>query len=173
MEDGEAKRLVIKDSGIGMNETELIASLGTIAQSGAREFLQKLEDGDDVNPADVIGQFGVGFYSVFMVADEIRVISRSYRLEDEAAVWISEGGDSFRVETADKSDRGTEIHITLKKDAEEFASEWKLKQVIKSTQILCAILFTLVKIRLINRNLCGVNPHQVWRLRSTKNSISR
>ena len=131
VEEGEAKRLIIKDSGIGMNETELIANLGTIAQSGAREFLRKLEDGDDINPADVIGQFGVGFYSVFMVADEVRVISRSYRLEDEAAMWISEGGDSFRVETAVKNDRGTEIHITLKKEAEEFASEWKLKQVVK------------------------------------------
>ena len=129
--EDEAKRLVIKDSGIGMNGAELVANLGTIAQSGAREFLSKLEDGGEIDASDVIGQFGVGFYSVFMAASEVRVISRSYRQGDEAAVWISQGGDSFSVETADKSDRGTEIHITLKNDTDEFASEWKLKQIVK------------------------------------------
>jgi molecular chaperone HtpG len=131
VEEGEAKRIVIRDSGIGMTEAELIQNLGTIAQSGARDFLSKIDEGQEIDPSDVIGQFGVGFYSVFMVSDEVRVISRSYQKEAQAAVWISEGGDSFRVETADKSDRGTEIHIILKKDAEEFASDWKLKQIIK------------------------------------------
>jgi molecular chaperone HtpG len=131
VEEGEAKRIVIKDSGIGMTEAELIQNLGTIAQSGARDFLSKIDEGQEIDPSDVIGQFGVGFYSVFMVSDEVREISRSYQKEAQAAVWISEGGDSFRVETADKSDRGTEIHIILKKDAEEFASDWKLKQIIK------------------------------------------
>jgi molecular chaperone HtpG len=131
VEEGEPKKLVIKDSGIGMTEEELVANLGTIAQSGAREFLHKLDDGQEIDVSDVIGQFGVGFYSVFMVADEVRVVSRSYRPEASAAAWISDGGDAFRVEAAEKSDRGTEIHITLKKDAEEFASEWKLKQIIK------------------------------------------
>jgi molecular chaperone HtpG len=129
--EGEAKKIIVKDSGIGMTEAELVTNLGTIAQSGAREFLKKLEEGTEINAADVIGQFGVGFYSIFMVADEVRVVSRSYMPEASAAAWVSDGGESFRVETAEKSDRGTEIHITLKKDAEEFASEWKLKQIIK------------------------------------------
>lgn len=124
------KQLIIKDSGIGMTREELEQNLGTIAQSGAREFLAKIGSGQ-LDPSDVIGQFGVGFYSVFMVADEVRVISRSYRLDAEPAMWISDGGDQFRIEPATKPDRGTEIHISLKKDADEFAQAWKLRQVIK------------------------------------------
>lgn len=128
--ENEPKKLIIKDSGIGMTHDELITNLGTIAQSGAREFLAKLSEGQ-VDPGDVIGQFGVGFYSVFMVADEVRVVSRSYHKEAEAAAWVSDGSDQFRLEPATKTDRGTELHITLKKDAEEFAQTWKLRQIIK------------------------------------------
>ncbi len=130
VEEGEKKRIVIKDSGIGMNEAELVQNLGTIAQSGAREFLERVRAGEE-EVSDIIGQFGVGFYSVFMVADEVRVVSRSYRLDDEPAAWISDGGESYRVETAEKSDRGTEIQIILKEDADEFANEWKLRQTVK------------------------------------------
>ncbi|MCI0393853.1 MAG: molecular chaperone HtpG [Chloroflexi bacterium] len=130
VEDGEVKRLVVKDSGIGMTREELVQNLGTIAQSGAREFLDKVKEGE-ASPGEIIGQFGVGFYSVFMAADEVRVVSRTFRPDAEAAAWISQGDDQFRVEPADKSDRGTEIHITLKKDAGEFASEWKLRQIVK------------------------------------------
>lgn len=129
-DEGEPKKIIVKDSGLGMTRDELIRNLGTIAQSGAREFLAKISAGD-VDPGDVIGQFGVGFYSVFMVADEVRVVSRSYQLEAEAAAWVSDGSDSFYLEPAEKSDRGTEIHITLKKEAEEFANEWKLRQIVK------------------------------------------
>lgn len=128
--EGEPKKLIIKDSGLGMTEEELIRNLGTIAQSGAREFLAKISQGD-IDPGDVIGQFGVGFYSVFMVADEVRVVSRSYLPEAAAAAWISDGSETFHIEPADKSDRGTEIHVTLKKDAEEFDNEWKLRQIVK------------------------------------------
>lgn len=130
VDEGEPKQIIIKDSGIGMTRDELIHNLGTIAQSGAREFLSKVGE-SDLDPSDVIGQFGVGFYSVFMVADEVRVVSRSYQKDAEAAAWVSDGSESFRVEAAEKTDRGTELHITLKKDAEEFASEWKLRQIIK------------------------------------------
>jgi HSP90 family molecular chaperone len=70
-----------------MNQAELVQNLGTIAQSGAREFLERVKEGEE-DVSDIIGQFGVGFYSVFMVADEVRVVSRSYRPEDEAAVWM-------------------------------------------------------------------------------------
>lgn len=126
----EPKKLIIKDSGIGMTRAEMETNLGTIAQSGARAFIEKIGAGQ-LDPSDVIGQFGVGFYSVFMVADEVRVVSRSYYLDGEAWAWISDGGENFTIEPADKTDRGTEIHITLKKDAAEFAQAWKLKQVIK------------------------------------------
>jgi molecular chaperone HtpG len=126
----EPKRLIIKDTGLGMTRDELVQNLGTVAQSGAREFLAKVGAGQ-LDPSDLIGQFGVGFYSVFMVADEVRVVSRSYRKEAEAAAWVSQGGEEFRIEPADKTDRGTEIHITLKSDANDFAQSWKLRQVIK------------------------------------------
>jgi molecular chaperone HtpG len=131
VEDGEPKRIVIKDSGIGMTKEELVTNLGTIAQSGAREFIAKMGEDQSLDPSDVIGQFGVGFYSIFMVADEVRVVSRSYKKRAKAAAWISDGSESFRIEPAEKEDRGTEIHITLKKDAEDFANEWKLKQIVK------------------------------------------
>ena len=130
VEEGEAKRIIIKDSGIGLNQAEMIQNLGTIAQSGAREFLERVQEGEQ-DVSDIIGQFGVGFYSVFMVADKVRVISRSYRADDEAAVWESDGSESYQLETAEKSDRGTEIHIFLKEDADEFANEWKLRQIVK------------------------------------------
>jgi len=128
--EGEPKRLVVRDSGIGMTRDELIANLGTIAQSGAREFLAGVSAGQ-FNAADLIGQFGVGFYSVFMVADEVRVVSRSYRKDAEPVAWISDGSDRYRIEPADKAERGSEIHITLKPDAAEFAQTWKLREVVK------------------------------------------
>ena len=124
------KQLVIKDSGVGMTRDELITNLGTIAQSGARDFLSKLSAGQ-LNSDDLIGQFGVGFYAVFMVADEVRVVSRSYQKDAEAAAWVSDGGEQYRIEPAEKADRGTEVHITLKPDAAEFAQAWRLRQVIK------------------------------------------
>jgi molecular chaperone HtpG len=126
----EPKKLVIKDTGIGMTRAEMEVNLGTIAQSGAREFLATVGTGK-LDPSDLIGQFGVGFYSVFMVAERVRVVSRSYHKEGEAFTWTSEGGDEFRIEPAEKTDRGTEIHITLKPDADEFAQAWKLREVIK------------------------------------------
>jgi molecular chaperone HtpG len=128
--EGEPKKLVIKDTGIGMTRAEMEENLGTIAQSGAREFLARVGSGQ-FDPSEMIGQFGVGFYSVFMVADEVRVVSRSYHKEGEAFAWTSDGGEQYRIEPADKTDRGTEIHITLKPDADEFAQAWKLRQVIK------------------------------------------
>jgi molecular chaperone HtpG len=109
--DQEARTLTVADTGIGMNREELIQNLGTIAQSGARAFLESLEA--DQRPADVIGQFGVGFYSVFMVADEVRVTSRSYRPQDTAWTWVSRGENTFTIEEAAKPDRGTSIEIQL------------------------------------------------------------
>jgi molecular chaperone HtpG len=128
--EGQPRQIVIKDSGIGMTHDEIVRNLGTIAQSGAREFMEKLNEGQ-MDPNDVIGQFGVGFYSVFMVAQRARVISRSHQREAEAVVWSSDGSDRFQVEPAEKADRGTEITITLKPDAAEFADNWKLQQTVR------------------------------------------
>ncbi len=127
--DEETKTITVTDTGIGMTREELIENLGTIAHSGATAFLKNLEEGK--RPEDIIGQFGVGFYSVFMVADEVRVTSRSYLPEADAWTWISQGDDSYTIEPAAKSDRGTEVKIMLKEDAEGFASAWRLEQIVK------------------------------------------
>ncbi|UCG23986.1 MAG: molecular chaperone HtpG [Chloroflexota bacterium] len=129
-EDGETKKLVVRDSGIGMNRDEITRNLGTIAQSGAKEFLKLVQE-DENSAADVIGQFGVGFYSVFMVADEVRVVSASHRPEDRPVAWVSRGGERFWIEDTEKDQRGTAIHITLKPDAADFANEYTLRQTVK------------------------------------------
>lgn len=128
--DHQAAMLIVKDTGIGMTHDQIVRNLGTIAQSGAREFLATLGKGN-IDPSEVIGQFGVGFYSVFMAAEEVRVVSRSFHPDAEAVAWTSDGGDTFKVEAADKADRGTEVHITLKADAGEFANAYRLKQIVK------------------------------------------
>lgn len=128
--DEEAKVLTIRDTGIGMNREEMVQNLGTIAHSGARTFLQNAGESKSTLE-EIIGQFGVGFYSVFMVADEVTVTSRSYRPEDEACTWRSVGDSRFTLAAADKQSRGTEIRIQLKEDAHEFASTWRIESVIK------------------------------------------
>lgn len=131
-DDAEPKKIIIKDSGIGMTAEELIENLGTIAQSGAKAFLKTVKGTEPSKAGEIIGQFGVGFYSVFMVASEVRVVSRSYQPDAAAAAWTSQGDATFHIEPAEKSDRGTEIHITLRKDAEEYANDWKLNQIIRT-----------------------------------------
>lgn len=128
--DKEAKTLTIKDSGIGMTETEIIENLGTIAQSGARAFLQQASE-DKQSRSNIIGQFGVGFYSVFMVADRVTVTSRSYRPEAQATLWEATSGDTFTVAVGEQAERGTTMVLHLKDDAVEFANEWRIEQIIK------------------------------------------
>ncbi|MEN9934558.1 MAG: hypothetical protein RLZZ387_1137 [Chloroflexota bacterium] len=126
--DESARTITITDTGIGMTREELVENLGTIAQSGTRALIERLEAGQRGN---IIGQFGVGFYSAFVVADEVTVISRSYRPDAEAAQWQSHGGETFSVGPAEREARGTTIILKLKDDAAEFAQPWRLKQVIK------------------------------------------
>ena len=128
--DQEVGTLTISDTGIGMTREEIAEDLGTIAHSGAAAFLKQLET-EQRPSVDLIGQFGVGFYSVFMVADQVRVVSRSYRPEAEAVEWISEGGSSYHLGPAAKADRGTRIEIKLKEDAAEFAATWRVEQIIR------------------------------------------
>jgi molecular chaperone HtpG len=129
-EEGESKKLIVRDTGIGMNRDEISRNLGTIAQSGAKEFLKLVQEDED-SAANIIGQFGVGFYSVFMVAEEVRVVSASYRPEDAPVAWLSRGGERFWIEEAVKDQRGTAIHIVLKPDAADFANEYMLRQIVK------------------------------------------
>ena len=128
--DEEANTLTITDSGIGMNRDEIIAGLGTIAKSGAKAFIEAMQDKPE-SASDIIGQFGVGFYSAFMVAKQVDVISRSFRPEDEAVRWSATGGTSYTLEAADKDVRGTEVVIHLKDDEKEFTRSFRIKDIIR------------------------------------------
>ena len=128
--DPDAGILTISDTGVGMTEQELVDNLGTIAHSGARAFMTAAKEGAK-DLSEIIGQFGVGFYSAFMVAEWIRVYSRSYLPDTSAASWYCTGNDEFTVEPAQKIDRGTTIEVKLKDDAKEFAQENRLREVIK------------------------------------------
>jgi len=132
--DKDARTLTIADNGIGMSQEEAIAHLGTIAKSGTREFMGKLSGDDKANAKDqgaLIGQFGVGFYSGYIVADRITVESRRAGLKaSEGVRWSSTGTGDFEVETITQAERGTKIILHLREDAEEYLSAWKLKSVI-------------------------------------------
>ncbi|MBK6470809.1 MAG: molecular chaperone HtpG [Betaproteobacteria bacterium] len=128
--DEAAKTITIRDNGIGMSAEEAVAHLGTIAKSGTREFMAKLE-GDQKKDANLIGQFGVGFYSGFIVADRITVETRrAGAAPAEAVRWSSEGAGDFEVETIERAQRGTDVILHLREGEEEFLSAWKLKSII-------------------------------------------
>lgn len=127
--DKEAKTLTISDTGIGMNKDDLVENLGTIARSGTKSFIEQLS-GDAKKDSTLIGQFGVGFYSAFMVASKIEVLSRKAG-EDEAYKWVSEAGDSFEITKADKDTHGTSITLTIKDEEKEFLETYRLESIIK------------------------------------------
>jgi molecular chaperone HtpG len=121
--------ITVTDSGIGMTYDEAVQNLGTIAQSGTLEFLEQLNDSTDM--ANLIGQFGVGFYSAFIVASEVTVKSRSYKASEKGIEWHSKGTGQYSVSYTDKSDRGTQITLKIKDDAKEFLNKFKLETIIK------------------------------------------
>ncbi|WP_461246909.1 molecular chaperone HtpG [Treponema sp. R6D11] len=127
--DKDAKTLTISDNGIGMNEVDLIESLGTIARSGTRAFLEKLTE-DAKKDSNLIGQFGVGFYSAFMVADKIEVISRKAN-EDAAWKWTSDGKEGFEIEGASRDAQGTTVLLHLTEEGTEYANRWTIEDIIK------------------------------------------
>ena len=129
--DPELKTITISDNGIGMSEEEVINNLGTIARSGTKEFFSKLT-GDQQKDTQLIGQFGVGFYSSFIVADEVVVRTRRAGLAaDEAVEWQSRGEGEFSIKPISKDSRGTDIILFLKEDAEEFLNSWKLRSIMQ------------------------------------------
>jgi molecular chaperone HtpG len=130
--DEAANTLTISDTGIGMTHDDLVNNLGIIARSGAKAFIEAMKQAGSAGPStDVIGQFGVGFYSVFMVADKVRVVSRSHQQDGQAFAWESTGGATFTIEPADRESRGTDVIVYLKEDAKEFASTWRVKDIIR------------------------------------------
>ncbi|MEJ2417072.1 MAG: molecular chaperone HtpG, partial [Exilibacterium sp.] len=129
--DKEAKTVSIIDNGIGLSRDEVVENLGTIAKSGTAQFLQNLKD-EQKKDAHLIGQFGVGFYSAFIVADRVEVLTRRAGLSnDEGVHWECSGEAEFSVETIEKADRGTTIILHLKSDETEFADSWRLRSIVK------------------------------------------
>ncbi len=129
--DQDARTITLSDNGIGMSRQEVIDNIGTIARSGTKEFLQRLT-GDQAKDAHLIGQFGVGFYSAFIVADKVTLTTRRAGLGAEHGVrWESMGEGDFSLETVEKAARGTEIVLHLKEGEEEFLSDWRLRSIIR------------------------------------------
>ncbi|MCW5588443.1 MAG: molecular chaperone HtpG [Legionellales bacterium] len=128
--DKDAKTLTIRDNGIGMSRDDVISQLGTIAKSGTKEFLQTLT-GDQAKDANLIGQFGVGFYSAFIVADKVVVHTRKAGCDKgEAIAWESRGEGDYTIETITKDQRGTDVILHLRDDAKEFLEEWRIRNII-------------------------------------------
>ena len=127
----ELKRaFIIEDNGVGMTRDELVENLGTIARSGTKEFIKKLQESKQLE-SELIGRFGVGFYSAFMVAERITVITRSYKPEEKAWKWISEGAGGFEIEPYEGASRGTKIIVELKQDAEQFCKAAVVEPIVK------------------------------------------
>jgi molecular chaperone HtpG len=143
--DEENKTLTISDTGIGMNEEDLVSHLGTIARSGTKNFLSQLS-GDAKKDSNLIGQFGVGFYSSFMVADQVEVVSRK-AAEDQAWRWTSDGKTGFNIEPAERSVAGTTVVLHLNEDGKQYANSYRLQQIVKkySNHIAFPIFLTYNK----------------------------
>jgi len=162
--DEKKKILTIEDSGIGMTKDEIISDIGTIAKSGSAEFLKQLTDTKQ-DASNIIGKFGVGFYSIFMVAKEVIIKTKSYKKDEPAIMWKSDGlGDYEISELDDKIKRGTTIEIHLKDDAEEFAEKYRLESIIKkySNFIQFPILLEKEKVNTVSA---------IWR--EPKNSVTK
>jgi molecular chaperone HtpG len=127
--DHKEKTLTISDTGIGMNEQELDENLGTIARSGTRNFVHSMT-GDEKKDSNLIGQFGVGFYSGFMVADKVEVVSRKAG-EETASRWISDGKEEYSIESAERDTQGTTVKLFLNDEGEEYANRWSIQGIIR------------------------------------------
>ena len=129
--DKEARTLTISDNGIGMSHDEVIENLGTIASSGTKQFVESLS-GDEAKDASMIGQFGVGFYSVFMVADKVTVVSRrAGEPADSAIIWTSNGEGEYQLEYTKRDNHGTSITLHLREDEDEFLEAFRLRSIVE------------------------------------------
>ena len=191
--DEEAKTIEISDNGIGMSRDEVITNLGTIAKSGTAEFLKNLT-GDQKQDSQLIGQFGVGFYSSFIVADRVVVETRrAGAAADEAVRWSCEGEADYQLENIERSERGTSITLHLKGEEHEFANDWRLRSIVKNTPTIllsrckcssqrlqqCPLLMRRQKSKSLQRwcqsgkrsmmpRRCGLNPEVKSAMRSIK-----
>ncbi len=140
--DKETNTLTISDNGIGMNKEDLISHLGTIARSGTSAFMENIS-GNEKKDVNLIGQFGVGFYSVFMVADKVEVLSRKAG-EDAAWLWASDGIGEYTISSAEKAGNGTSIMLHIKDDAKEFLDVYRLRNIIKTYSDHITLPITLI-----------------------------
>src|SRR5262249_3225133 len=125
--------LTVSDNGIGMSRATIVDNLGTIAKSGTRMFLENLQRADVKDRPELIGQFGVGFYSAFMVADKVTVISRlAGDPKDQGVTWESDGQGEFTVEAVEKATRGTDVILHLRPEDRDFLKEWKIRELVKT-----------------------------------------
>lgn len=129
--DDTANTITIADHGIGMTREELVENIGTIAHSGSKKFLKALDESEQ-KEANLIGQFGVGFYSAFMVADEVQVYTHSWKKDGEHLCWTSDGKTGYAIDDTPGQRRGCKIVVKLKKEHEEFAKEWRIKSILET-----------------------------------------
>ncbi|WP_005033926.1 molecular chaperone HtpG [Holophaga foetida] len=128
--DKEAGTLTVSDNGVGMDHDAIIENLGTIAKSGTKAFLENLKQADAATRPELIGQFGVGFYSAFMVADQVTVVSRAAG-QSGAVKWVSDGQGEYTLEPAERDRRGTDVTLHIKDEEKEFLDPWRLRQIVK------------------------------------------
>ena len=138
--DKKKKTITISDNGLGMTAEEIKKYINQIAFSGATEFVEKFKDAGDAK--EIIGKFGLGFYSSFMVADKVDIISKSYQGDTEAAKWTCDGSTSYEIGTAKKKDRGTDVILHINEDSEEFLDQSKLQGVLDK---YCKFLPVIIK----------------------------
>jgi len=129
--DEEAQTLTISDNGIGMSKEELENNIGTIANSGTKNFINSLKESNKPDENKFIGQFGVGFYAAYMVADEVTVLTKRAGKDQPAYKWTSDGGGTYTIEDAEKESFGTDVTLHLREGLEEYIKEWKVRQIIK------------------------------------------
>jgi len=134
--------LVIEDNGLGMTEDELHKNLGTIAKSGTKDFIEKLQQAKENAENNLIGQFGVGFYSAFMVADKVIVETKSND-SDKAFKWTSDGKSAYEVSDSDKTSRGTIVTLYIDEANKELVTEWKIKELVKKYSNYVAVPVTM------------------------------
>jgi len=143
--DGKARTVTVSDNGVGMSRDEVVHNIGTIAKSGTREFFQALT-GDQAKDARLIGQFGVGFYSSFIAADRVTLVTRRAGLPaSEGVRWESDGGGEFTIETVERESRGTEVTLHLREGEDELLSDWKLKEIVRKYSDHIAIPIVMKK----------------------------
>ncbi len=127
--DDKAKTITFQDTGLGMTRAELVENLGTIAHSGSKSFLKAMSEGGAKN-TNLIGQFGVGFYSAFMAAKNVKVYTHSWKKDEPGQLWTSDGSGSYEIEESEGQSRGCKIVVELKDECADFAQEWKLKEIL-------------------------------------------